>query len=105
MMNKRNKKMTFRTTEQEYTLIKNKVSESGMNQQNYLLHSALNQKITNTEGVKAVIPELKRIGNNINQIAKHANENNSISAHELEEVRKELDYIWQLLKSQIRTVA
>lgn len=96
--------MAFRIrNEKDYETIKNKIISSGMNSQHYLLSSALGQQITNTEGLKMLIPEIKRIGNNINQIAKRANENDHISAEELEEVRKEMDHIWQLLKSQIHT--
>ena len=32
------------------------------------------KQIVNTDGIKELIPELKRIGNNLNQIAKRCNE-------------------------------
>ena len=34
----------------------------------------LEKQIVNTDGIKELIPELKRIGNNLNQIAKRCNE-------------------------------
>ena len=89
--------------EKDYNTIMEKILSSGLTHQQYLLSAALDQTITNTDGLKALIPEIKRIGNNINQISKRANENRSISEFEMEEVKKELNSIWQLLKSQIPT--
>lgn len=98
------KMLAFRIrSESDYNTIMEKISASGLNHQQYLLSSALGQNITNTDGLKTLIPEIKRIGNNINQISKHANENRSISEFEIEEVKKELNDIWLLLKSQIHT--
>ena len=90
-------------SEEDYNTIMEKILSSGLTHQQYLLSAALDQPITNTDGLKALIPEIKRIGNNINQISKRANENRSITEFEIEEVRKELNSIWQLLKSQIHT--
>lgn len=89
--------------ERDYNTIMEKILASGLTHQQYLLSAALDQTITNTDGLKALIPEIKRIGNNINQISKRANENRSITEFEIEEVKKELNSIWQLLKSQIHT--
>ena len=98
------KMLAFRIRDEgDYNTIMDKISSSGLNHQQYLLSAALNQPITNTDGLKALIPEIKRIGNNINQISKRANENRSITEFEIEEVKKELNSIWQLLKSQIHT--
>lgn len=98
------KTMAFRVrSKADYDMIMKKIQSSGLNHQQYLFRSALDQTITNTDGLRELIPEIKRIGNNINQISKHANENSGISACEIEEVRKELNSIWQLLRSQIHT--
>lgn len=98
------KMLAFRIRDEgDYNTIMEKISSSGLTHQQYLLSAALDQTITNTDGLKALIPEIKRIGNNINQISKHANENRSISEFEIEEVKKELNNIWRLLKSQIHT--
>ena len=98
------KMLAFRIRDEgDYNTIMDKISLSGLNHQQYLLSAALDQTITNTDGLKALIPEIKRIGNNINQISKRANENRSITEFEIEEVKKELNNIWQLLKSQIHT--
>ena len=54
--------------------IRDRISESGKNQQEYILSCVLEKQIVNTDGIKELIPELKRIGNNLNQIAKRCNE-------------------------------
>ena len=40
----------------------------------YILSCVLEKQIVNTDGIKELLPELKRIGNNLNQIAKRCNE-------------------------------
>ena len=74
-MNKtRPKQLSFRVSEEEYQQLQQKISESGKNQQEYILSCVLEKQIVNTDGIKELIPELKRIGNNLNQIAKRCNE-------------------------------
>lgn len=94
----RTRKMTFRLTEDELEQVKHLVTESGTSQQKYLLYCALNKHIINTNGFRALIPEVKRIGANVNQIAKKANQTDYVSEKSMEEVREEVKKIWQLLK-------
>ena len=92
----------FRVTEEEAEQIKAKVQESGLSQKDYLMKVALGRKIQNTDGIKAVIPELKRIGNNLNQIAKHMNEGNYPMMQEVKENQKELTELWQQLRQYLQ---
>ena len=69
-MNKtRPKQLSFRVSEEEYQQLQEKISESGKNQQEYILSCVLEKQIVNTDGIKELLPELKRIGNNLNQIS------------------------------------
>ena len=69
-MNKtRPKQLSFRVSEEEYQQLQQKILESGKNQQEYILSCVLEKQIVNMDGIKELIPELKRIGNNLNQIA------------------------------------
>ena len=73
-MNKtRPKQLSFRVSEEEYQQLQQKILESGKNQQEYILSCVLEKQIVNMDGIKELIPELKRIGNNLNQIAKLCN--------------------------------
>ena len=65
----RPKQIVIRVSEEELMQIKEKVAQSGKNQQEYIIEALTQPTITNTDGIKELIPELKRIGNNLNQIA------------------------------------
>ena len=61
-MNKtRPKQLSFRVNEEEYQQLQEKITESGKNQQEYILSCVLGKQIVNTDGIKELIPELKRI--------------------------------------------
>ena len=63
MANKsRPKQLSFRVSEEEYQQLQEKISKSGKNQQEYILSCVLEKQIVNTDGIKELIPELKRIG-------------------------------------------
>ena len=103
MANKsRPKQVMFRLSEEEAEMFQRKVAQSGMSQQEYILKAVLDTPITNTDGIKDVIPELKRQGNNLNQIAKKLNEKGYIDyKQELPNTMKEVREVWQLLKQYL----
>lgn len=94
----RTKKMTFRLTIEEYEKIKRKVEEAGISQQQFLLKTALGKEIVHINEWQSLMFQIKKIGININQIAKHGNETGIVSEDEISEVKEELKKIWQLLK-------
>ena len=106
-MNKsRPKQLSSRVSEEEYERLKEKINESGKNQQEYILSCVLEKPITNTDGIKELLPELKRIGNNLNQIAKRCNEGGMLPSEA--EVRKhgeELNKVWRLLRQYLQRQA
>ena len=106
-MNKtRPKQLSFRVNEEEYQKLQERVQESGKNQQEYILSCVLDKKIVNTAGIKELIPELKRIGNNLNQIAKRCNEGGVLpSEAEVREQGEELKQVWQLLRRYLQRQA
>lgn len=105
MATHRTRKMTFRLSDEEYKMIQQKVNLAGVSQQQYLLCAALDRIILNTDGLKSVIPELKRIGNNINQIAKLGNATGYLSAEDIAEVKRKEEEIWQLLRRHLQEKA
>ncbi len=95
------KQIVIRMTEDDYNLLKKQVEKSGMKQAEYLRQAILKKKIINTDGVKAVMPQLTRIGNNINQIARHCNAEQSVgisAMNSIEIIRGELNEAWRLLR-------
>ena len=96
-MEHRNRKMTFRLTEDEYTVIKDKVIEAGTSQQKFLLQMALGKEIIHIKEYQDLIFQIKKIGTNINQITRHCNETGFVSNEDIAEVKGGLDRIWQSL--------
>ncbi len=73
-MNKsRPKQITFRLSEEEVSELQAKIEQSGMSQQEYLVCCALDKPVTNLDGLKEIVPGIKKIGTNLNQIAKELN--------------------------------
>lgn len=72
-MRKRNKTLTIRLTEQEYEAVMKKAHRSGMSMTDFLVTSAQQTQIHVAEDTKPLVTELKRIGNNLNQITAKIN--------------------------------
>lgn len=72
-MRKRNKTLTIRLTEQEYDAVMKKVLRSGMSMTNFLVTAAQKTQIHVAEDTRPLVTELKRIGNNLNQITAKIN--------------------------------
>ena len=116
---KRNVQIKFRASEEEAEKLQRKVEQSAMRQQEYILKAVLEQSITNTDGIKEIVPELKRVGNNLNQTARALNEidgalkdSGFYNYRKISEVlteakqnQEELKEIWQLLKQYLQKQA
>ena len=70
---KRNVTLTIRVTPSEKDAILRKAKQADMNLTDYLVTSALSAQILVAEDLKPALTELKRIGNNLNQIATKIN--------------------------------
>lgn len=93
----KDKKTNIRLTEQEKNLIEKKANKCDMTITKFILSSCLKDKIVVINGLDKIDVELRRIGNNINQLTKLANEG-VITTINLKELRMEVINIWQLLK-------
>lgn len=91
-------KYGFRVDDKEREIIEKKIAESGKSKQDFFLKSVLDKKVYKTEDIHELATELKRIGNNLNQIAKVLNSKGSCDFELLTENQKELNELWQLLK-------
>lgn len=102
----RPKQIVIRVSEEEHKLLQEKIAESGKNQQAYVLSCVLGKEVVNTDGIKELIPELKRIGNNLNQIARRCNEGGMLPIEaEVRELGEELNKVWQSLKQCLQRLA
>ena len=102
----RPKQIVIRVSEEELAQIKKKVEQSGKSQQQYIIEALTQKQVINTDGIKEIYPELKRQGNNLNQIAKKLNENGDVDyKHELPDTMKEVREVWRLLKQYLQKQA
>ncbi len=86
----RNVIMKFRVTEEEAAEIRRKAAAAGMNVSRFLRTSAVKSQVVlyNTADIYGLRSDLRRIGNNINQIAMVANSNRSVYLSDVRELRK-----------------
>ncbi len=95
----RQKQIVIRLSDQEYQALKTQIKQSGKNQQEYLIAAIFKTKIVNLNELRAIIPELKRQGNNLNQIAKILNSGHAnIAESAVEKTLKEVEETWRSLR-------
>ena len=97
----KDKKINIRLTEKEKSIIEVKAKKLNMTITKFIISSCLKDNIVIVNGLDKVDTELRRIGNNINQLTRLANEK-IITVIDLKELRMEVNNIWQLLKQLVQ---
>ena len=97
----KNQKINIRLTESEKMKIEEKSKMYNMTISKFIISSCLKDKIVIINGLDKIDTELRRIGNNINQLTRLANEK-IITVVDLKELRMEVNNIWQLLKQLVQ---
>ena len=87
-----NRHFNFRVNEKEYNKIKSQIEKSKLNTSEYLLRTAMDKDIIVVDGLEEIIMQLRKIGNNINQLTKLCNQRR-ITNINLEDVKKEMKSI------------
>lgn len=90
--------------EEEDKIIKEKMKQLGTdNFGAYARKMLIDGYVVKTDytTIKNLIKEINKIGVNINQIAKRANETNRVYEDDIKELKGELEQVWQLLKSNL----
>ena len=101
---KRDIQKKFRVNEEENKIIKEKMNKLGTNDFGaYARKMLIDGYIIKTDHIEIrnLIREINKIGVNINQIAKRANETNRVYEDDIKELKGELEEVWQLLKSNL----
>ncbi len=104
----RNHTVNFRVTERERAMIDRRMAQTGItNLRAYLLKMAVDGRVIHVEleSVREMVRLLSNATNNINQIAKRANETRSIHAADLDELRGRYDEIWKQTKVILRKLS
>lgn len=97
----RTNKITIRVTDKELELINAKAKESKLPKNQYLINQALEEETASYDGYLEIIKEIKKIGVNINQVARKVNYTDEVTAADMKQLLKEHDELWQLLKRSI----
>lgn len=97
----KDKKINIRLSEKEKNIIEVKAKKLNMAITKFIISSCLKDKIVIVNELDKVGTELRRIGNNINQLTRLANEK-IITVIDLKELRMEVNNIWQLLKQLVQ---
>lgn len=104
----RNIDIRFFVNQEEREMIDRRMAQAGMkNQRAYLLKMAVDGRVINVEfeSVNEMVRLLANVSNNINQIARRANETGNIYAADLDEIRNRYDEIWAQMKTILRKLS
>lgn len=97
-MNK-DKNLNIRISTKDLDCLKHRSKKANLTITGYVTKCALNKKIYVYDGYKDFLTELRKIGTNVNQIARACN-SGEISNPNLVVFQRELKNIWQSLKSK-----
>ena len=103
----RNIVMKFRATEEEAAEIRRKAAAAGMNVSRFLRTSAVKSQVVlyNTADVFGLRFEIKKIGNNINQIAMVVNSNRSVYQSDVRELKKQFSELSEKLNEYLKPLS
>ena len=100
-MRKRSISIPLRVTEAERTAIDKKAEKAGMNRTDYLIACAVGKRITVIDDLTPLLAELRRIGNNLNQLTRLAHLG-KIEAVSLDETNEILQKTYEELRQLAR---
>ncbi len=99
--------MKFRATEEEAAEIRRKAAAAGMNISRFLRTSAVKSQVVlyNTADIYGLRSDLRRIGNNINQIAMVANSNKSVYLSDVKELKNQLNEMSRSIAEHLKPLS
>jgi len=105
MSRKRNNFYAVWLSDNEMSVFKSKISNTNLNQSAYIRKCILEKNITVIPGIRDLIIELKRIGNNLNQIARAVNEGSlKVINDDLKDIEYDLKAVWVKLNEALKKI-
>ena len=103
----RNIVMKFRATEEEAADIRRKASAARMNVSRFLRTAAVNGQVVlyNTADIYGLRSKLRRIGNNINQIAMVVNSNRAVYQSDVRELKKQFSELSEKINEHLKPLS
>lgn len=92
------KRLNFRISDEQDAVIREKSVTAGMTITDYVIVAATQKEIINFEGMSEVITQLKKLGNNVNQLLILSRQGR-IQTVNLSETQEELKRIYELLSA------
>lgn len=104
---KRTTIMKFRATEEEASEIRRKAAAAGMNVSRFLRTAAVNGQVVlyNTADIYGLRSNLRRIGNNINQIAMVVNSNRAVYQSDVRDLKKQFSELSEKLNEYLKPLS
>lgn len=95
---KKDKIITIRVNEKEKKKLIEKSKIAKLSLSEYLIEQGLDKDIVIVDGLNEVVTELRRIGNNINQLTYLAN-SGMIYTVDLNEVKQKVENVWRKINN------
>ena len=94
------KRFNFRVSDTMDTLIREKAKSAGMSITDYIILCAINKKVINYDGLKELTTQVKKLGNNVNQLLLISRQG-KIKTVNLTATQLELKKIYDLLADKL----
>ena len=105
MRRKRNNSLGIWLTTEELEDLKTKISKTNLNKSAYIRKCILEKNFTVIPGIRDLIIEIKRIGNNLNQITRSVNEGSlTILGDNLKNIKDDLGIVWENLAETLKKI-
>ena len=95
------KRFNFRVSDTMDALIREKAKSAGMSITDYIILCAINKKVINYDGLKEITTQVKKLGNNVNQLLILSRQG-KIKTVNLTATQIELKKIYDLLADKLR---
>lgn len=95
------KRFNFRVSDTMDALIREKAKSVGMSITDYIILCAINKKVINYDGLKELTTQVKKLGNNVNQLLILSRQG-KIKTVNLTATQIELKKIYDLLADKLR---
>ena len=90
----------FRVSDPMDAVIRKKAADAGMSITDYIILCAIDKKVINYDGLRELITQVKKLGNNINQLLILSRQGR-INTVNLTATQEELKKIYELLSEQL----
>ena len=91
--------------EKELIQLKDRISKTTLSQSSFIRKSILDKNITVIPGIRELIIEIKRIGNNLNQITRLVNRGTlTVLGDDFKVIKEDLKTVWDRLAAALKKI-